>query len=151
MEHLLIKFCIHWNTYSKSCMVFQFYPITFDLGWHWKVKSRSLGINLAVYHRQVDIISVAKLSGREASCLLHDVLWTSHTFDLWWTFLLHDVLLTSWRTSDVRHVYFLEVMSTFWHYDILFEVTTHFRRHDVISILLSFHTSILEITTYFVT
>ena len=26
--------------------------MTFDLGWHWKVKSRSLGVHWAVYHTQ---------------------------------------------------------------------------------------------------
>ena len=64
---------LHENTYSKIIYGLSVYPITFDLGWHWKVKSRSLGINLTVYHRQLDIISVAdnwtaELSGREASC-----------------------------------------------------------------------------------
>ena len=46
------NFCI-WH--------FGLWPIVYkiDFGWHWKVKSRSLGINLAVYHRQLDIISVA--------------------------------------------------------------------------------------------
>ena len=43
------------------------YPITFDLGWNGKVKSRSLGINLDVYHRQLDIISVA-WTIRQRSC-----------------------------------------------------------------------------------
>ena len=59
MEHLLIKFCMK-HIYSKSYMVFQFTPLhlTFS-GIERSVKSRSLGINLAVYHRQLDIISVA--------------------------------------------------------------------------------------------
>ena len=36
------------HVYSKSYMVFQFTPITFDFGWHLKVKSRSLGVHWAV-------------------------------------------------------------------------------------------------------
>ena len=36
----------------------QFTPWHVILGGIEKVKSRSLGVNLAVYHRQVDIISV---------------------------------------------------------------------------------------------
>ena len=28
------------------------YIMTFDLGWHWKVKSRSFGVHWAVYHTQ---------------------------------------------------------------------------------------------------
>ena len=51
-------FLLVTSVYSKSYGL-SVYPITFDLVWHWKVKSRSLGINLAVYHRQLDIISVA--------------------------------------------------------------------------------------------
>ena len=39
-------------THSKSYTVYglSVYIMTFDLGWHWKVKSRSFGVHWAVYH-----------------------------------------------------------------------------------------------------
>ena len=46
------------------------YPMTFDLRWHWKVKSRSWGVDWAVYHRQC-IIRQRSCQGWEVSCFCY--------------------------------------------------------------------------------
>ena len=50
---------LHGNTYSKSYMVFQFTPLHLTLGGIDQIKIIGYSINLAVYHRQLDIIGVA--------------------------------------------------------------------------------------------
>ena len=53
------------NTYIVN--QFSVYPMTFYLGWHWKVKSRLFGVHWAVYHRQCII--------RQRSCQAERPFW----------------------------------------------------------------------------
>ena len=58
---IIVEVTAMWKTVKiEKFQILEWFISGFmDFWWHWKVKSRSLGINLAVYHRQLDIISVA--------------------------------------------------------------------------------------------
>ena len=69
--------------------------MTFDLGWHWKVKSRSLGVNLAVYHRQSIFFNI--------SCFLHVLCYFQHLKKKWCKKKFRGVSIFFFRKTLLYH------------------------------------------------